>query len=545
MIDLARAGLIVLIVWLVVFFALSGLGRWLNPRLESVDTFWLGLGIGLLFFQIGHFFTPLNLTLAAVMVVIGLAGWLRPPYVRPPWKTLLIVLPLVFALAAFATIGLRSIPQYGYDTGLYELQNVIWNNTYSIVPGLANLHERFGFNSSFLLLAAPLDQLPDGASHYATGIFVLPLLLTIARSMGNLVFRRARLADWLQVGFIIPLVIQTLRYPWALLNTDFPTFLVGLTLTVRFMDALEKPIILDDDVLLLAVISAIGVTFKLTFLVFAAGIAVVIALRYRPARRIAAVTAITLALLIGGTWIARNIVISGYPLFPSSALPMPVDWRVPKALTDETANWVYSWARIPRANFDQTLGTFSWLGAWYKDNRTNPDLVEPILLTLAGLLLFLAARRKAPARLSLYFAPHLLALLFWFLTAPDPRFARANLWGLSIGMFVIGISYWKLRSLFMVIAIAYYLNAPVQSLRSLKFDPFSGSPLLLRETAPTQTWLWVNLPPNSLTNNRCYRIPLPCTPYFRDNLELRQPGSLSGGFRLSEPYVPRATLTTP
>ena len=41
-----------------------------------------------------------------------------------------------------------------YDTLLYHAQVVKWNFTYPAVPGLAILHERFGYNSSFHLFAA-------------------------------------------------------------------------------------------------------------------------------------------------------------------------------------------------------------------------------------------------------------------------------------------------------------------------------------------------------------------------------------------------------
>ena len=44
-----------------------------------------------------------------------------------------------------------------FDTGLYHYQLVRWLSEYGTVPGLALLHFRFGFTSSWFALAAPFD----------------------------------------------------------------------------------------------------------------------------------------------------------------------------------------------------------------------------------------------------------------------------------------------------------------------------------------------------------------------------------------------------
>lgn len=41
--------------------------------------------------------------------------------------------------------------------------------------------------------------------------------------------------------------------------------------------------------------------------------------------------AVLLAAAIFFPWILRGVIISGYPLFPSSALGAPVAWKIPKA----------------------------------------------------------------------------------------------------------------------------------------------------------------------------------------------------------------------
>ena len=43
-----------------------------------------------------------------------------------------------------------------------------------------------------------------------------------------------------------------------------------------------------------------------------------------------------LAAVLLATWMGRGILLSGYPLFPSTALAMPVPWRMP---TKESSNF--------------------------------------------------------------------------------------------------------------------------------------------------------------------------------------------------------------
>lgn len=44
-----------------------------------------------------------------------------------------------------------------YDTGLYHFQAIRWLSRFGAVPGLALIHSRFGFTSSWFALAAPFN----------------------------------------------------------------------------------------------------------------------------------------------------------------------------------------------------------------------------------------------------------------------------------------------------------------------------------------------------------------------------------------------------
>ena len=41
-----------------------------------------------------------------------------------------------------------------FDSYLYHINAIIWNEKFSVIPGLANLHDRYGFNSASFIFNA-------------------------------------------------------------------------------------------------------------------------------------------------------------------------------------------------------------------------------------------------------------------------------------------------------------------------------------------------------------------------------------------------------
>jgi hypothetical protein len=60
-------------------------------------------------------------------------------------------LSLLLLLLLVSWFGLGSSEHDHFDTGLYYLTTIRWAQDYPVVPGLANLHTRLGFNQSLFL----------------------------------------------------------------------------------------------------------------------------------------------------------------------------------------------------------------------------------------------------------------------------------------------------------------------------------------------------------------------------------------------------------
>ena len=87
-----------------------------------------------------------------------------------------------------------------YDTGLYHAQAIRWIEEYGVVPGLANLHSRFGYNSASFALSAFFSEtwLIGRPMHCVAGFFAL--LCACKCAAGLMAFwkrKKVRISDFL------------------------------------------------------------------------------------------------------------------------------------------------------------------------------------------------------------------------------------------------------------------------------------------------------------------------------------------------------------
>jgi hypothetical protein len=152
-----------------------------------------------------------------------------------------------------------------------------------------------------------------------------------------------------------------------------------------------------------------------------------------------------IAVLLLGSWVYRGVLLSGYPLFPSRMITVPVAWKVKASDADQCREDTVYWARIPYGERKTALEGFSWLRPWFKrvvamDIQFN----WPIGIGLVGAAtLSLLSWMEIRLRRSFYFlallcAPLAVDLVFWFLTAPEPRYFGSAPWLFAIAP-ILGI----------------------------------------------------------------------------------------------------------
>ena len=132
-----------------------------------------------------------------------------------------------------------------YDTGLYGAPAVRWIQTFPIVPGLANLHGRLGYNSSVFLCIAALGQGPwkDLGFHLFTGFLLYALCATLVPACARIVRGAATSpADWFHSILAVPALFWTTRARIVGTQTDEPAAIVCLIATgILFADLCQTP----------------------------------------------------------------------------------------------------------------------------------------------------------------------------------------------------------------------------------------------------------------------------------------------------------------
>ncbi|MFN8571005.1 MAG: hypothetical protein U0132_03040 [Gemmatimonadaceae bacterium] len=580
----------ILALWTITIAALLGLGRLYQglffrqlATLPPFYTFWTGYALTLLLLQLWHFVRPIDgLTLAAALALGGAGlltsrAWVRAELTliratRPTW---------VHAIGAVMVLWMANMalgPVSNFDGGAYHIPTIVWTNAHRIIPGLGNLHGRLAFNSSSLLVGALLNVGPlhGRTYHVVAGVLLIPVLLHALGAIRRLVQPNptAVAADAYAATMFLLMLFATLAHEPSSLDTDLPVGLVLLAcgeLLIRTAhDGGDGEANSHWRLAILAMLTAASVTLKLSAAVIGFSIALVTAWTFRRLigsawRRLLPSLLVPVLLVI--SWMARGVVLSGYPLYPSTLLAMPVPWRVPLEQTLSEADWVTFSARMLLQHDIPVDG--NWFRFWVKGLGMNPQdgvmLLLPILLTIiAGLMWWrargssLTASPRVIAPWTLYVAPA-VGLAFWFAVAPHPRFAVGSLWivacttmGLAYGARALDDAERARRAgkiarnftvVFGTLVLVQAIFAPAKMYERIAWIGRStmlgglatrpgpdhgmhpmGSSRLLRYT--TNSGLKVVVP---TSNNLCWDAPF-CTPHPSPYLKLRTSGRVVDGF---------------
>ena len=136
--------------------------------------FWAGMATTVLILQLWHLVLPVDAAAAIPLFALGVAGVIRERHVLGAWwraarwpSSLAALLLVVLLCWWVGGQGLGLVASY--DTYMYHIPAVDWFRQHAIVPGLANLQERLGFNNASFLLAALLESGPWTESSPGTG----------------------------------------------------------------------------------------------------------------------------------------------------------------------------------------------------------------------------------------------------------------------------------------------------------------------------------------------------------------------------------------
>jgi hypothetical protein len=466
--------LLVLLTWAVFAICLAAIGVLFLERLDGeVEPSWThvfcGIWVGFALLTaallIWHFFLPVNERALAVLAGAAIVALT----LEKAWFVRLFRIPLKWqfagcALLLAAWMANHALGPGGYDDYQYEFQAIRWYYEYPLVPGLANLHGRLGFNNSHHLVAAMLSVGPwkGAVNHVLNGFFFTLTLIFILDAIRDLANgARTSLDRSLFTALMLcPCTNLVLFGPsgsmLSTLKADVFVCIASAVLASLFLRWAATPSCTPTSRVLAATIVLIGCVVpgvKLSGTVFCLSlVAVVVVLCFRKFTEVRKQKVVIAAVLVGVVLVAlvpiRGIVLSGYPFFPSSIFGLSVEWRVPVPLVEHERSVIGVWARVSAASETLRLRAHAEGDAflrepWLRDWATSlvlsegANIVLPLGLTLALTVLLLLRRRQTRARVEgaspgwafacIVFAS-VAALIVWFLQAPAVRFAIVNVW---------------------------------------------------------------------------------------------------------------------
>lgn len=398
-----------------------------NEQYGLTDTFLLGMCFTLIPLSITSFWLPSNHYILSALLTVCIIYWIiRKNYLRAIvrkvkssfahlrlFQSAIFIIPIISLMIAI-------IWQVGvFDSLLYHQQNIRWNEEFAIVPGLGNIEHRFSFNSNYLLLSAIFSL----RAIFGEGVYSLQVLVLIAVICWTIkeIIQSGYEIKRILLLFIITGYIFTFGYSLAATSTDAIPNIVSLYLIAKL---LLYPNSLRNKKLFFVIIPIALFTFKLTIIPLGL-ISLYILVRllrnkeYRTALFLIFIPAVILVL-----WFIRNVIISGYLIFPLHEINIfTVDWKLPAFVAIEEKDFIFScgirilddiiW-QISHPELSSFDGIYRWC--------MNLIFIVPTLLS--PVIVIYSLIRKRYLNKNVYFVYIILSAVIgvWYWGGPDPRF---------------------------------------------------------------------------------------------------------------------------
>ena len=434
------------------------------------------------------------------------------------------------------------------DTESYHIQSIKWIQEYGSVPGIVNLHERFGFNSSWFSSVA----LFNFSTKTTGGFTVLNSVISLWLCYWFIEkFNQFQKENNLQAAFAIHLVFIVCLLFWALIkgnatttNYDYiTTSIVLLLFTEVFFSEKTSPRI--EWIIWPAYLLTVRlINYPLLILSL---FAFILFIKQKQTRQLLLPIAYCLLLIV--PFLIRTIIIAGYPFYPATYFDLTnVDWKPDPQITERLLEFIKYFNRVATTYFDieqtKALGS-AWIPAWFQHLFPYDKIL--VLAAFTGILftvIKLRIQKKDYCKLIIT-GITILWLISWFIIAPDPRFVYGILlFGIFLFEYHLSSFVNDFRSIkfllsalviLMIAGLSYYLVS-----KPLKQKEYRNwiSPLQLPQP-PVKEFVIDGITfriPGLINNNwniRCYGTELPCLYEIDPRLKPRGK-NISNGFHLEK-----------
>lgn len=373
----------------------------------------------------------LILILACLIILLLLGkkiGEMLKPAFGSADRIRLAVIVLLFFFFAYGT----SVGNIHYDSNLYHAQSIRWIEEYGTAPGIGNLQSRLAYNSSSFALSALYSMafLLGRSLHTVAGLLAFVCAAVSLRLLEA--FRRKKLlvSDFARLGmfYYVTVIYKEMNSP----ASDYFTMLVIFYIIVKWIDLWEAQEKNAAPFALLSVLGVFAVSLKLSAGVILLLVIKPAAMLLRDKKIKEIILYLCMGLLVIVPFLARNVIISGWLVYPFTVLDwFRVDWKMPAFVARYDAQEIQVWARgiYDVAKFNMPFQ--SWAVNWFRQELTGTEKLLVAVAAVSALLmpLFAAAafwkKRREEYGLVLVQSTLLLCFGFWLFSAPMMRYGYA------------------------------------------------------------------------------------------------------------------------
>lgn len=343
-----------------------GLGvlRFFSSKPGPAETIFLGLAGITVIASCWAFFMPLSTVFSLLLVMLTIAMYMlfadfKAMRLQFVGKTFSVRHVLFFAGIVLVVALAASMPAYLVDNESYYIQTIKWLNQYGFVPGLGNLHIFLNQQSGLHILQAALDF--DTVYDRFNDISAFYLLVGLCWSA----FAKAESSQQTVIYFkrLFPLATFLFLLLATSPTADLPVYVLSYYVIYKFVIHWHQSDL--SHIFMMVILSLVVAYFKVTATLLVV-FPLLLLVKNRAISSRCFVKSAVVGLLFLVLFVAKNVVISGLPLYPLTTwTPVRVSWQVNAALVSPyrvvTAALQGPSAIAGDARFNWLLQAKSWL----------------------------------------------------------------------------------------------------------------------------------------------------------------------------------------
>lgn len=335
---------------------------------------------------------------------------------------------ITYAIVAIVIAYFNSRGVFHTDTNLYHAANIRMYEESSVIKGIANLFNNYGYNSMYHAFCAFFSEhwVLNKPWHSTSGFLALIFSAYSIHNIKSLNGRKARLSDAGCVAILI-YVLNILYY----INspaTDFAAMLFSLYLMTEWLRIIET----NDDVheyANLCVLAVYILTLKMSAgpLIITVIYPLYVLFKAKNYKTIGKYFGI--CVIVALPYLIRNYYISGWLLYPFSGIDIfDVKWKVPVDILEMDTSIISINGKCI-LGLPADLPIKEWLPIWWNAQEYYGKLLvlSTALATVMILihLTYRAIKDNSVFSLVVILLGNYAALILWFLEAPFIRYGLA------------------------------------------------------------------------------------------------------------------------